>query len=238
MSGSHVIKGLTRAIGSRAVHLRLIPRPEGVGESREILQLLQRYGKVEMFKNLKYDALPTPSTMLAIFQTEEAAEDLLRASPLRFNMAPNPSEERVGENEVQAGPESASVHETSSDRMALAETAARQSPAQSTSFSSNTSAASTREYQLQVNASFMHHRDHINTNPYNGPFVVDKKSAIQEDLAKRVPLIGLSDVNLKKTEKPWRTLLWERERETKDRMTLRGLLNRSDDQTKRNHLPS
>ncbi|KAF1353751.1 hypothetical protein BDV97DRAFT_122453 [Delphinella strobiligena] len=243
MSGSHVIKGLTRAIGDRAVHLRLVPRPEGIGESRVIIQLLQQYGKVEMFKNLKYDKIPAPNTMLAVFQTEEAASKLLFSSPLRFHMSLDHIEERVGENEneVQAGSESESqsesesAHETSSDRMALAETetAARQSSAHSSD-----SAASTREYQLVVNHSTMHHRDHINVHPYNGPFAIDTKSAIQEDLAKRVPLIGLSEVNLKKNDKPWRALLWERERERKDRKTLRDMLHHPSDLTRRDHLPS
>lgn len=269
MSARQTAMRLTRGVGGRAVHLRLFPRPEGISESREILRLLQGYGKVEMFKNLKYDALPTSNTMLAIFQTEEAARALLRSSPLRFNMSrdqvdndivvgsdashdnstlnssssPNQTYDSHATHQYPEGLnasqssqhaqslssplEAALLQSSSSDRDALAETAAQRISAQSRAslnLSGRSASPQTRKYQLQVNISTMHHRDHLNANPYNGPFVVDSKSAVQQDLAKRVPLIGLSDVNLKKPEKPWRVLLWERAREGKRRNTLRQML--------------
>lgn len=225
MATSHSIPGLSRAIGIRAVHLRLVPRPEGMAESRTILQMLQSYGAVEMFKNLKYDALPAPNTMLAIFQSEHAARELLRASPLRFKMSSDSVEDSPeGSRKDSHEANQNLAGDMSSDRMALAASAARQTSAPSAPAFRQT-ASPTREYQLQINVATMHHRDNINVNPYNGPFAVDKKSAIQEDLAKRVPLLGLSDTNLKKLEKPWRVLLWEREREKKNYKTLRQMMN-------------
>ena len=79
------------------------------------------------------------------------------------------------------------------------------------------------EFQILVNKSTYSHRDHINTNPYSGPFAVDTKSAIQEDLARRVPLVGLSDINLKKMEKPWRVVAWQRKREMETRRPLQEM---------------
>lgn len=36
-----------------AVHIRVLPRPRNLGESREILRVLEKYGEVLMFKHLK-----------------------------------------------------------------------------------------------------------------------------------------------------------------------------------------
>lgn len=213
MSGAQSIKGITRTIGTRAVHVQMHPRPEFLSDSREILRLLQSYGKVETFKNLKYDALPAPNTMLVIFQTEEAAQRLLRRSPLRFNM----SRDQIDDDSVVESPDTANDSSNPFGRQQQnAASMRRPQPG-----------SAERQIQLQINLSTMHHRDHINANPYNGPFSVDTKSVIQEDLAKRVPTLGLSDVNLKKPEKPWKVLLWEREREKKQRKTLRQMLEAS-----------
>lgn len=94
MASGGALAGLVRPMGRRAVHLRLFPRTETIAEGREVLRLIQQYGRVEMFRNLKYDILSTPSTMVAIFETEESALELLRASPLRFYMRSEDSGER------------------------------------------------------------------------------------------------------------------------------------------------
>lgn len=205
-----------------------------MAESREILRLLQGYGKVEMFKNLKYDALPTPNTMLAIFESEEAAQKLLRRSPLRFNMSrdePDDGDDPAEQSNQSLAARAETTESTSSDRMALAESAARNEFNQARASPLSSAVSVTREYQLQVNIATMHHRDHINASSYHGPFAVDRKSAVQEDLAKRVPLVGLSEINLKKSEKPWRVLAWERERDRKERKSLRQMLSEAAVQT-------
>ncbi|THX60162.1 hypothetical protein D6D06_01449 [Aureobasidium pullulans] len=174
---SGALSGLVRPIGNRAVHLRLHPRVETLAESREILRLLQQFGRVDVFRNFKYDALSMPNTMIAMFETEEAAQKLLEASPLRFVMRP----------EESAAPQP-------------------------------------RHYQLQVNASTFHHRDQIDQNAYNGAFKVSTRCLIQEDLVKKVPMPGLSEFTLRKEEKPWRVLQWEKYREDSQTKTLRQLL--------------
>ncbi|KAI5209558.1 hypothetical protein E4T39_00833 [Aureobasidium subglaciale] len=170
------LSGLVRPIGNRAVHLRLHPRVETLAESREILRLIQQYGRVDMFRNFKYDALPMPNTMIAIYESEEAARKLMEASPLRFVM---------------------SAEESGGNRQ--------------------------RHYQLQVNSSTFHHRDHIEQNAYNGSFAVSTRCLIQEDLAKNVPMPGLSDFTLGKEEKPWNVIRWEKHREETQAKTMRQL---------------
>lgn len=158
--------GLIRPISNRAVHLRLHPRVETLAESREILRLMQKYGRVEMFRNFKYDAMPLANNMIAIYETEEAARSLIKVSPLRFVMGPEGSGE------------------------------GRQ-----------------RHYQLQANTSTFHHRDQIDQTMYNGSYQVSGRSLVQEDLAKNVPMVGLSEFTLRKEEKPWRVLRREKERD-------------------------
>ncbi|KAI4828087.1 hypothetical protein E4T44_09869 [Aureobasidium sp. EXF-8845] len=160
------LSGLIRPIGNRAVHLRLHPRVETLAESREILRLMQKYGRVEMFRNFKYDAMPLANNMIAIYETEEAARSLIKVSPLRFVMGPEGSGE------------------------------GRQ-----------------RHYQLQANTSTFHHRDQIDQTMYNGSYQVSGRSLVQEDLAKNVPMVGLSEFTLRKEEKPWRVLRREKERD-------------------------
>lgn len=77
---------LARPVTSRAVHLRITPRPSNLGESREILRLISEFGEVEYFKNLKYDTLSAPNTALVIFKDQEAAMHCMKRSPIRFRM--------------------------------------------------------------------------------------------------------------------------------------------------------
>ncbi|MCJ1245899.1 hypothetical protein MMC30_003103 [Trapelia coarctata] len=74
-----------RAVAGRAVHIKIHPRPRNITESREILRVLQQYGEVMVFKNLKYEpGAPAPNTALAIYRKDEAAERAMNASPIRF----------------------------------------------------------------------------------------------------------------------------------------------------------
>lgn len=238
MAASRPNAGIARNLGVRAVHLQLVPRPQSIVERRSILNLIEEYGPVEMFKSLKYVDVPVPNTMLAIFRTEEAALKLLRASPIRFSFSSDSDQKHANGETSQASyagsPGSPSAHQPdlgtepahsstamSSDRAALAANATRSSSA---ALSTN-SAAPGREYQLQVNVATVHHRDQINVNRYHGPFLVTGKSAIQEDLAKRVPTYGLSDSDLKAPEKHWRILDQELERGRKTHKTLRQMLD-------------
>lgn len=48
---------------------------------------------------------------------------------------------------------------------------------------------------------------------YHGRFAIDSKSVPQTDLAQTVPLPGLSCVNWKAKERPWRLMNQEKERD-------------------------
>lgn len=242
MATSQLIPGLTRGIGKRAVHLRITPRTDSLAQSREILELLRGYGRIEMYRSLKYDTIPAPNTILAIFESEDSAIKLLKSSPLRFTMYEAEPEDDSLNDDLSDSPSSLLEQEprqTSTayldDRNALAQSEAQQasqaaaqprwassSPARR-ALSSSSTPPPPRQFQIQANVAFTRHRDNINSNPYNGPFAVDRKSAIQEDLAKRVPLIGLSDLNLKRMEKPWRVLAREVMYEKRDKKTLRQI---------------
>lgn len=40
-------------LAGRAVHIKIHPRPRNLNESREVLRVLQKYGEVVMFRNLR-----------------------------------------------------------------------------------------------------------------------------------------------------------------------------------------
>jgi hypothetical protein len=46
---------------SRSVHLRIVPRPANLSESREIFRLLQRFGDINTYKHLRV-CPPTAAT--------------------------------------------------------------------------------------------------------------------------------------------------------------------------------
>ena len=50
---------------------------------------------------------------------------------------------------------------------------------------------------LTADAASVNLRDLVNSNPFFGPFVIDP-SAVQEDLATRVPRIGMSFVDIRR----------------------------------------
>jgi hypothetical protein len=43
----------SQLLAGRSVHLRFTPRPANLSESREIFRVLQQFGELSMFKNLK-----------------------------------------------------------------------------------------------------------------------------------------------------------------------------------------
>ena len=61
MVSSTAARAAIQSSVGRAVHIKIHPRPRTVTESREILRVLERYGEVIMFKNLKVCMLFTTS---------------------------------------------------------------------------------------------------------------------------------------------------------------------------------
>lgn len=50
---SAVRRASTQLLTQRSVHVRIVPRPANVGESREVLRVLQRFGELTMYKSLR-----------------------------------------------------------------------------------------------------------------------------------------------------------------------------------------
>lgn len=76
------MSAIARPFTTRAIHLKITPRPSNLGESREILRLLSGFGEIEYYKNLKYDILSAPNTALVIFRQGGAAREALKRSPI------------------------------------------------------------------------------------------------------------------------------------------------------------
>lgn len=68
-----------------------------------------------------------------------------------------------------------------------------------------------RLFQLSTNPSRASFRDQLDASHFHGSFAVDSHSIAQQDLAKKVPVKGLSDVEWRAKEKPWFVVNQERE---------------------------
>lgn len=77
---------LTRPVLNRQLQLRIHPRPQNLGESRAIYNLMSQFGEIEYYRSLKYDAAPVPNTVLCIYREEEGAARAVKGSPVRFLM--------------------------------------------------------------------------------------------------------------------------------------------------------
>lgn len=87
LSASRLLGMSLRPRTSHAVHIKIHPRPRNLAESRQILQVLQEYGRVVMYKHLKYEPeAPAHNSAIAIYQNPSSAKDLIDASPLTFEL--------------------------------------------------------------------------------------------------------------------------------------------------------
>ena len=80
-----------------------------------------------------------------------------------------------------------------------------------------------RIFQIQTNPSFRAFRDQINWAHCHGAFAIDSKTFGQGDMAKKVPVLGLSCMDWRADQRPWRKVREERERETEGPMARRRL---------------
>ncbi|MCJ1347984.1 hypothetical protein MMC31_006214 [Peltigera leucophlebia] len=86
-SASRLLGLSLRPRTSHAVHIKIHPRPRNLAESRQILQVLQEYGRVVMYKHLKYEPeAPAHNSAIAIYQNPSSAKALIDASPLTFEL--------------------------------------------------------------------------------------------------------------------------------------------------------
>ncbi|KAJ5788647.1 hypothetical protein N7457_003637 [Penicillium paradoxum] len=87
-----------RARMAAQVHITGIPMPKNLAESKLLLSALQKFGEVITYRNLKYDTTNnSPSTnrpIVAIFETADAAERAIAASPITIPL-PTPSKSQT-----------------------------------------------------------------------------------------------------------------------------------------------
>jgi hypothetical protein len=46
-------RAASQMLSQRSVHLRIVPRPSNLSESREIYRVMQRFGEISTYKNLR-----------------------------------------------------------------------------------------------------------------------------------------------------------------------------------------
>lgn len=229
---------LVRPVVGRAMHLHISPRPSNLGESREIMRLLSQFGEVEYYKNLKYEELSQPRSATIIFKDEEAANECLKRSPIRFRMGratgpPAKEEESVetqnhasaseidNEAPIPRGPIGTPFGLGMQTRSMSTSHHQLPKPPRSSQrmympFESPPEpqlAPDSRIFEIVVNRSSRNYRDRVNIAHYHGPFAIDTKMIGQGDLAKKVPTPGLSCLDWKAVEKPWHVIQTEKERE-------------------------
>lgn len=53
-----------RALALRSIHLRIVPRPANLSESREIFRVLQGFGEISTYQSLRVRLPRTPWLLL------------------------------------------------------------------------------------------------------------------------------------------------------------------------------
>ncbi|KAJ4985406.1 hypothetical protein SVAN01_09066 [Stagonosporopsis vannaccii] len=194
---------------SRSVHLRIVPRPANLSESREIFRVLQRFGEINTYKHLRYEYHnPADNVALAIYRTPEAAQKALNASPLRFSLERETSAEPTAyDDDPEADPSNLPPATSAPDMSdmtrpsSLLQRIAAPSPVPSAQpsppplpFSPPPPKTTTQKwFQVTVDRSRAVHQDYVERQPLWKQFT-PMKSMAQEDLAKQVPHLGLSDI--------------------------------------------
>nr|OQO17786.1 hypothetical protein B0A51_15486 [Rachicladosporium sp. CCFEE 5018] len=221
---------LARSPATRALHLRITPRPSSIGESREVLRLISQFGEVEYFKSLKYEAIAAPDVAIVIFKDEAAARACQKKAPIRFRLGPVENEDHVANTETFAAPvtpagEHAQPRGPSGAPFGMSQTRSlstsslprpprKPGPMPFIGSADPPPKPSSRIFQITTSPAFRKFRDAIDVGHYHGSFTIDTSSPMQEDLAKRVPTLGLSCWNWRKEDRPWRMVERERKLES------------------------
>jgi hypothetical protein len=251
-----VRRATSQLLPARSVHLRIVPRPANLSESREIFRVLQGYGEMSVFKYLRYEYHnPADNIALAIYRDATAAQKALDASPIQFTLQKlvnsaetsqkhGEDEEGDGEYEHPTGPvmptkdgideilrpSTLSVRTQRADAPqppASAPPPMPFDPAHPTSTA--THVTKSKWFQITVDRSRAVHQDFVERQPYWKQFS-PMKSMAQEDLAKQVPHIGLSDVSKRPPNAhrtPNKVLKGMSEYVDKSMPTLRGMAENS-----------
>jgi hypothetical protein len=220
-----VRRASAQLLPARSVHLRIVPRPANLSESREIFRVLQRFGELSAYKHLRHEYHnPADNIALAIFRDANSAQKALDASPIRFALervthheADNGESHNESEDEDDAEGEPHTRTKPAKDgidemlRPSILSTGAL--PSESIAHTSSPTSApppmpfdppaptstltqhtKSKWFQVTVDRSRVVHQDFVERQPYWKQFT-PMKSMAQEDLAKKVPHIGLSDVS-------------------------------------------
>lgn len=211
-------RATSQLLSARSVHLRIVPRPANLSESREIFRVLQRFGEMSTFKYLRYEYHnPADNIALAIYRDSAAAQKALDASPIRFALeraATHEDGDREAQNtfdetEDEDVPKPTEpTNETSNptkddleDILSPPRLATRPSPTtppsqipKPTLPTPAQTTPATKHFQITLDRARTVHQDYIERQPFWKHFN-PMKSMAQEDLAKKVPYPGLSDVS-------------------------------------------
>ena len=142
---------------------------------------------------------------LAIFRSEEDAATFINASPLRFTLEPVVEEKNFIDSifaEDEPNPSSSFSSSSSSAQSPESSENNKDSELESENINNDTTtpitpSARAKKFMLTADAASVNLRDLVNSNPFFGPFVIDP-SAVQEDLATRVPRVGMSFVDIRR----------------------------------------
>ncbi|KAF2493966.1 hypothetical protein BU16DRAFT_590803 [Lophium mytilinum] len=213
---------------TRSVHLDIHPRPADLGESREVLRVLQGFGEVDIYKTLRHERpVEAPNSAFAIYRDPEAAQKALNASPIRFALETVAESEAKEEaawaspekpedewNTIQEAPMKDGVEEITRPSLLLNQIPAQRqgkfgqnSPVQNSSEAmeetpehgqapENAAPKVVRWFHVNVDRTRAVYQDYVERQPFYSEFAV-ANSMMQEDLAKRVPHVGLSDVTIR-----------------------------------------
>ncbi|EMD59607.1 hypothetical protein COCSADRAFT_164495 [Bipolaris sorokiniana ND90Pr] len=213
---------LRRALAPRSIHIRIVPRPANLSESREIYRVLQKFGQLDTFKYLRYEYQnPADNVALAIYRDERSAQRALDASPLRFALekavspatthppqSPSSQEEEEG-SDIENSSADQIQHTKGIDEILRPSQLANRSwqstyttkpPSKPTPMPFESPAPSGKQikqskwFQVTIDRSRAVHQDYIERQPFWKQFN-PMKSMAQEDLAKIVPHPGLSDIS-------------------------------------------
>ncbi|KAF2107528.1 hypothetical protein BDV96DRAFT_506024 [Lophiotrema nucula] len=215
----------TQLLAPRSVHLRIQPRPANLSESREIYRVLQRFGEISMYRYLRYEYhSPVDNAAMAIYRDPESARKALSASPIRFALERVTTDDGGQDTESQQRSDEAqqdrAMHETPmgngvEEMLRPSQLINRPLPDTTTSpvetdvllgrserttppmpFEDTLKPRETTSkwFQVTVDTSHAVMQDHAERQPYWKQFS-PLKSMAQQDLAKSVPHIGLSDVS-------------------------------------------
>lgn len=206
-----VRRAAPKLLASRSVHLRIVPRPANLSESREMFRVLQRFGELSMYKSLRFEYHnPADNIALAIFRAPDAAQKALDASPIRFALEkvvdPNDADHLLelrsqdSTDDRETPPAKNGIDEilrpsTLSTRASPMTTPPRSPSTPSMPFAPPSPPQTrTKWFQVTVDRSRAVHQDFVERQPFWKQFQ-PMKSMAQEDLAKQVPHAGLSDVS-------------------------------------------